>query len=608
MRRSTGGKSVSSVYLCPASSLRLVLLCVCLACILLFLNISYDLDQNESKKMYLAEEQKGPQQSSKAASISEVVTSQQRPQMTMKTPTPILPSSVNAASNVRDGSSTSVNKVSSSGYNSNMKMKYHPNGQHFILSLSEEELKTLTFDQMMEPYGEAQGGGSCADDFGNKLVNRWRGSKKTVCQRNEDISGPRSSIDCHLIKQTRHHGNGDNLCLLQNVQLDFGVFSNEKITNRTIKNYVDSKHWKLPYIKYPKGFLEANCIPVQKEWDRKYLPGWNAEVVFDPMQKVDELQCDEWVNHPVLLIQRDTFANFFHGSEDMVNAFLSLAILKWSQEHLQIYLTDLYPNGPFISIWNKVFAKSGLRLMTAWDLKSKYDSKVTNGKKSKVCFKNLATNIYGPASPITVASWNTPCKNTALVRAYADVIIRGLNFQSYTHAMQSKPLQTIKIVYLTRRSSGQWPERKYCGGNTFFDCQYWTDSNRKLSRTIKNDKDVIEALKTLESEKFKSKAKVIFEAIDYGVLDFEAQIKKDLEIDIMIGPHGAGLMHSIFMRDRAVLMEMFIDGSNGNRHFHNLANWAGKTYVGDVYSNPVNTKLLLKNVRKVIENINVEKF
>ena len=112
-------------------------------------------------------------------------------------------------------------------------------------------------------------------------------------------------------------------------------------------------------MKYPRGFLKTNCMPVNNQWNRNNFPGWNAEVIYDPMENVKELTCDEWVDHPVLLIQRDTFANFFHGSEDMINAFLSLAILKWSQKDLQIYLTDLYPDGPFKSIWNEVFSKSG---------------------------------------------------------------------------------------------------------------------------------------------------------------------------------------------------------------------------------------------------------
>ena len=59
----------------------------------------------------------------------------------------------------------------------------HYNGEHFILSLSDDELQTLTFDQLMAPYGESDGGPSCSGDFGNQLVNRWRDAKKEYCQR-----------------------------------------------------------------------------------------------------------------------------------------------------------------------------------------------------------------------------------------------------------------------------------------------------------------------------------------------------------------------------------------------------------------------------------------
>jgi hypothetical protein len=48
-----------------------------------------------------------------------------------------------------------------------------------------------------------------------------------------------------------------------------------------------------------------------------------------------------------MIIQRDTFANFFHDSEDFVNAFLAYAILEWNLGETQIFLTDLYPQGPF---------------------------------------------------------------------------------------------------------------------------------------------------------------------------------------------------------------------------------------------------------------------
>ena len=36
-----------------------------------------------------------------------------------------------------------------------------------------------------------------------------------------------------------------------------------------------------------------------------------------------------------------------HPSEDFVNVFLAMAVLRWLPGQMQVYLTDLYPKGPF---------------------------------------------------------------------------------------------------------------------------------------------------------------------------------------------------------------------------------------------------------------------
>ena len=46
-------------------------------------------------------------------------------------------------------------------------------------------------------------------------------------------------------------------------------------------------------------------------------------------------------------IQRDTFANMYHDTEDFVNAFIALAIMELPLNGVQVFLTDLYPWGPF---------------------------------------------------------------------------------------------------------------------------------------------------------------------------------------------------------------------------------------------------------------------
>ena len=152
--------------------------------------------------------------------------------------------------------------------------------------------------------------------------------------------------------------------------------------------------------------------------------------------------------------------------------------------------------------------------------------------------------------------------------------------------------------------------KKYCDShNSFFKCELWESFGiRKLGRVIKNDNEVVETLKELEKESFNNGAIIKFQDVDFNLLSFEEQIKIDLQTDILIGPHGAGLMHNIFMRDRATLIELSIDGSSANRHFHNLANWYGRKYFDLMPNNPVNVGELKSRVRDAISQVNIDKY
>ena len=48
--------------------------------------------------------------------------------------------------------------------------------------------------------------------------------------------------------------------------------------------------------------------------------------------------------------------------------------------------------------------------------------------------------------------------------------------------------------------------------------------------------------------------------VDFSTLSFEEQILVDATTDVLIGPHGAGLMHNVFLPDRGSLIELFVDG------------------------------------------------
>jgi hypothetical protein len=59
------------------------------------------------------------------------------------------------------------------------------------------------------------------------------------------------------------------------------------------------------------------------------------------------VHCDAWVEPDTMVVQRYTFANLFHVSEDFINAFLVMGILQWSLNGTQVLVTDMYPQGPY---------------------------------------------------------------------------------------------------------------------------------------------------------------------------------------------------------------------------------------------------------------------
>lgn len=260
-------------------------------------------------------------------------------------------------------------------------------------------------------------------------------------------------------------------------------------------------------------------------------------------------------------------------------------------------------------MWKDVFSH-GFPVLTGWDLKTHFGAK-SNGKKTNyVCFRELAVGIYGPAAPTTLCNRDTPCKKTALVRAYSDFVIRSFNLQQFSHYASPEPKREVVVTYLTRRPTSEWPEKKYCNDtHSFFKCQYWANHGpRQLGRMVRNDDALIDGLKQLQGQSFSNGASVKVVAADYNALSLKEQIASDIQTDIMIGPHGAGLMHNIFMRDRASLIELFIDGSSGNRHFHNLASWYGRRYQGVQMSNPVDVAAIVQLVREHIEAIGITSY
>lgn len=153
---------------------------------------------------------------------------------------------------------------------------------HPILSFDDETLKTTKISEMIALYGPTVGttpGRSCEDDFGNGLVNRWRDTKETYCSPDGanlgTVGGHKSSIDCYLVKQTKHGGNGDQICVMENVGVNMDIFNDDNLMYQTVRGYESTKHQKQPYVKFPPGFVRSACETRKDKWKSSLMPGWN---------------------------------------------------------------------------------------------------------------------------------------------------------------------------------------------------------------------------------------------------------------------------------------------------------------------------------------------
>jgi len=320
-----------------------------------------------------------------------------------------------------------------------------------------------------------------------------------------------------------------------------------------------------------------------------------------------KLVCERWENVTSLIVQRDGFANFYHSSEDWVNAWLAMAILNLSVSETQVFLTDLHPWGPFKDMWTSVFGWKH-PVLNAWDLQSKYAGQ-------RVCFRRAIISIFGPASPFTFISAGLPPGTSALMMAFTDFVTRSMRLHPYTYAARPAPPKSVHMTWISRRSSVIWPERRFCDNSSFFTCATFQHLGiRKLQRTISNEAAVVNELRALAARRHGPlNHSVTLTEVDFNIMTLKEQISVALMTDIMIGPHGAGLTHQMFMPDRSELIELFPGVSEANQHFHNMAEWRGRQRFLRYHSivsdgNKVNSQEIGNLVRKRLALFNTSLY
>ena len=231
------------------------------------------------------------------------------------------------------------------------------------------------------------------------------------------------------------------------------------------------------------------------------LQSWGPEV--RNIQTDSDRICDLVVSKPTILMKLDITSNMYHHFCDFLNLYSSLVLNgSFSNDvHILTWENQLYQS-PFAQVMN-IFTENPI-----WNLDS------FRGKR--VCFKSLML----PLLPRMVRGlyYSTPlstsCSNSSLFGSFSKFVQDRLKT-----SIQNKNKPRITIINRTT---------KY--------------------RKILNIKDLVSAMDPARYE---------LNVVEFGAdIPFKEQVKITSNTDVLIGIHGAGLTHVMFMPKSSVLFEL----------------------------------------------------
>ena len=271
--------------------------------------------------------------------------------------------------------------------------------------------------------------------------------------------------------------------------------------------------------------------------------------------KTKNFTCAETWNGTTMFITRYEYANLYHTMTDWWNTYFSLPPNKTK---VQIVFLDGHAQGNLDPFWETVFGKT---------------TYVQHLPKGGVCFERAILIPPGYAAPI-YPKWNRArCVSLALATEFSNHVLRQYGLQN-VHMIPGK------VVIINRSPYISHPRSK-----------------------AKNFRRIINNMDKIRDELLKFDTVFNVEMVSLERLPIGEQIKKVREANILIGYHGAGLTHALFLDDNATVVEL--SNSMVVDFFVFLSEWRGLRHsvVASVDESGILPDWNIQNVARVVSNI-----
>jgi EGF domain-specific O-GlcNAc transferase len=223
-----------------------------------------------------------------------------------------------------------------------------------------------------------------------------------------------------------------------------------------------------------------------------------------------------------MLIKREGETNIWHTLLEIFSFYLTLDVLQitpdpadptqslYSPEiaaHSQVVLLDQRGEGPFYELWNLFTGRPTIKFAEL---------------PPDLCDVDLVLPLPGGANTLWLDDWNPkPCTFSPLATVFSNRILRHYNIP--IEPQTSEPIVVTVI-------------------------------DRKSSRVLKGLDSYVQTLRSRFDGQGPS---VTIRAVDFAGMSFAEQLKIVRKTDVLVGVHGAGMTHVLFLPPGSAAVEIF---------------------------------------------------
>lgn len=292
-------------------------------------------------------------------------------------------------------------------------------------------------------------------------------------------------------------------------------------------------------------------------------------------ERIPASNCDTWINKTTFFHVSEAYHIYFRFL-DLYNIFSNIHSYELSEGNYHVIRIGPFDNRYRYPDFDRALFPG--TLITLNDLP----------KNSTVCFKKV---VFVPL-----------CYQSTPFRCKMSQSLRNLCFKCNGRGLSGSSLQLFRGRVLQACNIS---ENDYCDKSPHLTVvsrkpyERWkTDNPKKFQRVLQNEDEMVATIR----ETFPH---VVVRVLHMEHLDVCEQIRSAVEADVMLGVHGAGLVHFWWLREEATGFELEPTFQVGNPSFRMLTTIAGRKYVslrirGSSTSVVANVRDVINQLKKIL--------